>query len=336
MRDSAFGNRKLSQVTSTSVRKGVPMTVLKALPLIAAAIILATVATIRPDAVVAQGQSSLQVPADVTVRDDVTPGDVVISWNTVDAANYYRIGWVAYPDYEEIHLNGGRPWDEAFAFVDVENIGQTSRTVRRLTPGTLYAFRVGSKSAKDGASNFGQRTLFTVQSDTTACPAVEPEPQPTPAGGDGSKRSSPIAYGEKFQAGIFDMQITAVDTDAWPEIQAENQFNDPPPSGKQFVLWTLSVWNQRGSVDEPEYVTESGFELVGNRGVEYQTFEDGVSCGVTPNDLSENLYQGGMVTGTVCFAVPTDEIGDGLNLHYEDYQGGNYRDEISVWFDALP
>ena len=128
------------------------MTVLKALPLIAIAIILATVVTIRPDAVVAQGQSSLQAPADVTVRDDDTPGDVVISWNTVDAADYYRIGWVAYPDYEEIHLNGGRPWDEAFAFVDVENIGQTSRTVRRLTPGTLYAFRVGSKSAKDGAS----------------------------------------------------------------------------------------------------------------------------------------------------------------------------------------
>ncbi len=175
-----------------------------------------------------------------------------------------------------------------------------------------------------------------MEADTTACPAVEPEPEPTPTSGDGSKRSSPIAYGEKFQAGIFDMQITAVDTDAWPEIQAENRFNDPPPSGKQFVLWTLSVWNQRGSVDEPEYVTESDFELVGNRGVEYQTFEDGVSCGVTPNDLSENLYRGGMVTGTVCFAVPTNEIGDGLNLHYEDYQGGNYRDEISVWFDALP
>ena len=109
----------------------------------------------------------------VEVRDDDTPGDVVISWNAVAAANYYRVGWVAYPDYLEI-TGAGRPWDEAFAFVDVENIGQTSRTVRRLTPGVLYAFRVGSKDAKDGAASYGEWVRFTVQADAAACPVAEP------------------------------------------------------------------------------------------------------------------------------------------------------------------
>ena len=131
-------------------------------------------------------------PTGVVVRDDATPGDVVISWEALETANYYRIGWVAYPDYEEISLTGGRPWQEAFAFVDVENIGQTSRTVRRLTPGVMYAFQVGSKSGEDGGATPGEWVLFTVQADTTACPAVEgpgtgtttPEPTQPATGGD--------------------------------------------------------------------------------------------------------------------------------------------------------
>ena len=106
-----------------------------------------------------------------------------------------------------------------------------------------------------------------VQVEIPADHTVVAVPTPAPTGGDGSSRSRPIAYGERFQAGVFDIQIVSVDTDAWPEIQAENQFNDPPPAGKRFVLWTLEVWNQRGSFDEPELIDEFDFELVGTRGV---------------------------------------------------------------------
>ena len=48
------------------------------------------------------------------MRDDDTPGDVVITWDAVETANHYRIGGVAYPDCQEI-TEAGRPWDEAFA-----------------------------------------------------------------------------------------------------------------------------------------------------------------------------------------------------------------------------
>ncbi|MYC34367.1 MAG: fibronectin type III domain-containing protein [Chloroflexi bacterium] len=145
-----------------------------AIAMVVAFVILAGVT--RPPAT-AQGEP-FAAPVGVVVIDDDTPGDVVISWDAVQTANYYRIGWVAYPDYVEISEQGGRPWSEAFAFVDVENVGQTSRTVRRLTPGVLYAFRVGSKSAEDGATTFGEWVLFTVQADTTACPTGEPVPVP--------------------------------------------------------------------------------------------------------------------------------------------------------------
>ena len=174
-----------------------------------------------------------------------------------------------------------------------------------------------------------------VQIEIPADHAVVSVPTAAPTGGDGSRRSRPIAYGERFQAGVFDIQIVPVDTDAWPEIQAENQFNDPPPAGKRFVLWTVQIWNQRGSFDEPEVAWEYGFQLVGNRGVEYTPA--GESCGYTPSSLFERLYLGGSGTGTICVAVPIDEVGDGLTLRYFDSQSTDAtRGKVSVWFDALP
>ena len=43
----------------------------------------------------------------------------------------------------------------------------------------------------------------------------------------GSTLSMPHPYGVQFSAGIFDMQITNVDLNAWPEVEAENRFNRP-------------------------------------------------------------------------------------------------------------
>ena len=111
----------------------------------------------------------MPAPANVNVADSENPGDVIITWDAVPSAAYYRIGWVAYPDYVEISEEGGRPWSEAFAFVDVENIGQTSRTIRRLTPGALYAFRVASNVSLYGEPSWSGWVLL----DLAAAPAVD-------------------------------------------------------------------------------------------------------------------------------------------------------------------
>ena len=50
----------------------------------------------------------------------------------------------------------------------------------------------------------------------------DPIPAPAPSSRDGTSRSKAFEYGEEFDAGILNMQIVAIDTDAWPEIQAEN------------------------------------------------------------------------------------------------------------------
>lgn len=130
----------------------------------------------------ARAQSTPPAPANVRVIDGDTPGDVIISWDAMSGAKYYRVGWVAYPDYVEISEVGGRPWSEAFAFVDFENLGQPSRTIRRLTPGTLYAFRVGTSMSVNEAPTWSGWTLFTLQSGSTVCPANSGTPAPTPTG----------------------------------------------------------------------------------------------------------------------------------------------------------
>ena len=166
---------------------------------------------------------------------------------------------------------------------------------------------------------------------STATPTLTPTPPP----GDGTSRSKAWPYGYKFQAGNFDMQITSVDLDAWPEILEENQFNDPPDDGYRFVMWTMDVENVRGSVDESEYISYTDFELVGSRNVQYLPYGEN-SCGVIPDDLWVQLYRGGGTTGNVCFAVPTDETG--LTFLYDTYHDDAEGElfSVEVWFKGLP
>ena len=130
------------------------------------------------------------------------------------------------------------------------------------------------------------------------------------------------------------MQIIDIDLDAWPEIQAENSYNDPPTEGYRFVMWSMDVENVRGSVDEDEWANESDFEMVGSRNVHYYRFRN--SCGVIPDELNDDLYRGGKATGNVCLAVPIDETG--LTFLYDalhdDENGDSFR--VTVWFKALP
>ena len=96
----------------------------------------------------------------------------------------------------------------------------------------------------------------------------------------------------------------SITSDAWPLIQAENQFNDPPQEGNRFYLVTVEVINAAGSgsVD----VSESDFRLIGNNRLVYDYAR---SCGVTPDELEGELFPGGKTQGNICFEVPQSESG---------------------------
>jgi hypothetical protein len=141
----------------------------------------------------------------------------------------------------------------------------------------------------------------------TASPAatLTPTPQATAAGPAGQSRGDPIPLGQTLQVPPgWEVTVVDVNPDAWPVVQAENMFNDPPQEGYRMVLITLHVANVQVD-DEAESIGEGDFELVGSRGQVYKTYER--SCGVTPNDLSAELFPGGAAEGTVCFQAGIDE-----------------------------
>ena len=98
---------------------------------------------------VAHAQGNLVAPSNVTAQHTGNPGEVRISWGAVPNAAYYRIGWVAYSDVEPIITSGGG-WLEHFAFIDIENRGQTEHFITRLTPGVQYAFIMASNDGRYG------------------------------------------------------------------------------------------------------------------------------------------------------------------------------------------
>ena len=71
-----------------------------------------------------------------------------MSWVPVDGADYFRVGWIAAPDYQA----DSDDWREQFVFTNVS--GKTTYTVTRLTPGEYYYFVVGSATERYGQAQW--------------------------------------------------------------------------------------------------------------------------------------------------------------------------------------
>ena len=83
------------------------------------------------------------------MQDGANAGEVVLSWDAVPDATYYRIGYVnMVKDYPLATASNTGEWIEAFVYVDVNALnvpaagGRSSYTLRRLVPGDRHAFTV--------------------------------------------------------------------------------------------------------------------------------------------------------------------------------------------------
>ena len=135
-------------------------------------------------------QGGLAAPGNVRAADGDRPGAVTVSWDGVEDAAFYRIGWVASDRIAAVQ-GAGRDWLDAFAFADVANLGQTAHTLTELAPGARYAFSIGSLDGRFGAarwSEWGYLTLADVPATVcpidgggpTATPTATPSPTPMP------------------------------------------------------------------------------------------------------------------------------------------------------------
>ena len=130
-------------------------------------------------------------PANARVADGATVGAVVMAWDAVDGAAFYRIGWVAMDDIPAARAEG-REWLDAFVFADVANRGQTTYTITGLVPGRDYAFIVASVSRRFGAGAWSEWAYLT-PAGVASCPAGGGEPTPAPPATPAAPAATPTA-----------------------------------------------------------------------------------------------------------------------------------------------
>ncbi len=97
--------------------------------------------------------------------------------------------------------------------------------------------------------------------------------------------------------------------DATAAVLAENQFNVPPVTGRQFFIVTLS-YTYVGTTKGVPWLDLSQLRVAGSRNVLYTSFSGDDTCGVIPNDMANHpdLLPGGADTANMCFSVPSDEV----------------------------
>ena len=156
----------------------------------------------------------------------------------------------------------------------------------------------------------------------TATPMPAPTQTPLPPG---STLEIPVeAPGVLKGANGIEVVVTGIKEDAWPEVQAANQFNDPAEEGKRFYMVTVGVAYPTGGTSTN--ISESDFRLIGNHRLVYEPYDH--SCGLIPDELSGELFPGGWTEGNICFQIPNDEAG--LILIHQAGYGSEGRRFLSL------
>ena len=147
-----------------------------------------------------------------------------------------------------------------------------------------------------------------------------------------TSRQSPVPWGQtRLTADGLVVRVLDVDFDAWPRVQAENQFNDPPAEGMRMLMVGVEVTNATDDTLTPRTIDDSSYRIVGDRGIIYSPFETETRCGVIPDSLDWEVFAGATVTGNVCVIVPEDE--GQLQLIYKPDYGW---DGQVLYFDLVP
>jgi hypothetical protein len=145
---------------------------------------------------------------------------------------------------------------------------------------------------------------------------------------DPGSRDDPLLIGTAADiGGGWFVSVVDINFDATDVILAENMFNEPPEPGTQYVLITISA-TYEGSDASAVLLAGNAFNLVGESNVAYQTFDP--ACGVTPDDFPmTEVFAGGTLTGTVCFAADAEDVSS-LVMYSEEVL--SFDSDRRVWF----
>lgn len=123
-------------------------------------------------------------------------------------------------------------------------------------------------------------------------------------------RGNPVEPGVAFTVGEWVVEFGDVTRDAGDIVAEENQFNDPPADGRQFVMTEVTVTYDGDDSGMPW--VDLSFQFYGSEGNTFSTGSDD-RCGVIPDSLSDEgeMFPGATASGNVCLSVPSDQLDGG-------------------------
>jgi hypothetical protein len=172
---------------------------------------------------------------------------------------------------------------------------------------------IGAAGAPSG--NTGTRTEGSPVTTLPPAEGAEPEPTPSPtlANGQGASLDDPIPVGSAAHVGEWKVQVVGYSPNATEAVHRENQFNEKPGTGEQYVLVTLrTTYEGQGSSN---LGADQTWSVVSTDGTLYE--EAGQ---VWPDDLSNanKVPSGASAVGNVGFLVKSSDV-RGLTLYIEAY-----------------
>ena len=139
-------------------------------------------------------------------------------------------------------------------------------------------------------------------------PTVEPtptdEPTATPVPPQGMSRGNPFPIDTIVEAPNWNVQVIEVvrGDEAWSQIQAANQFNDPPLEGMEYVLIKVKAVSTH-SDSESHFISGSDFGITGDKLIYYRP----TSVVAPEPELSAELFSGGETEGWIPFSIGEGE-----------------------------
>jgi hypothetical protein len=138
----------------------------------------------------------------------------------------------------------------------------------------------------------------------TATPApATPTATAAPAFG---SRENPISRGSAGQLPDgWVVLVLSITSNATETVLAENQLNEPPPPGEQFMLARIqATYTGPGSA---RFSGRFRLRAMGQSGVSYSTFENG--CRVIPDEIPDaEVPTGGTIGGNVCWSIRSSDV----------------------------
>lgn len=141
------------------------------------------------------------------------------------------------------------------------------------------------------------------------------------AGGSGEPgtRGNPHPLGAELESDDWRVVVNSVDFQATEKILAENEFNDPPESGNEYIMVNYSA-TYIGDDPDGSHAWMIGIDYVTPENTTVTSYDSSV---VIPDSIHESnaLYTNGVATGNIVFEVPSDSARDGVLAVQPDFLG---------------